>query len=441
MSAGPRTWRSSRLKAREPPLRPAAPGAGRSRRHDDGAAADPGRSDPWLEATLSRNLVTAAPRDAVRLAHRRRTMPRGFASPNARPSRRFRTGHGGPLPAHRRRRQSEDGEAATLASNGTGDRVFRRARRRRGARRGQSSPRDPRARLVRSLYGASRYDVGATFWSSLTAHFVNNNSILTYLPVLAVLRPLTINGMFYVMRTGAIPATASSLCCRKQRRLRSPDRPGPRRRRAARTQRRSRCGRRWAPGSATPGSCIAGTSSPTCSCSTNPLRVQMLLFVLLGLPSMLLWASMLTLALDLWGFAALVLGWAGRYVLLQFVYYGPSAMLPKGSWPMSSSRNSCSPSTCCTAGSRKIRWRKRTILVERDGNFTYLSRLTFGPRRSLIRVSADVACVDAAEGRVRERTQRSGDVCAHRRAAGVPPCIADRTRVDRRLELPVRRLR
>lgn len=36
------------------------------------------------------------------------------------------------------------------------------------------------------------------FWSSLLSHFVNNNSLLTYLPLLNFAEPLSINGMFYV---------------------------------------------------------------------------------------------------------------------------------------------------------------------------------------------------------------------------------------------------
>lgn len=39
-------------------------------------------------------------------------------------------------------------------------------------------------------------------WDSLVAHFVNNNSIMTYLPTLPLVGPLSINGMFYVLRTG-----------------------------------------------------------------------------------------------------------------------------------------------------------------------------------------------------------------------------------------------
>ncbi len=58
-----------------------------------------------------------------------------------------------------------------------------------------------------TLYtGLPSYLAGGNLWSSLVAHFVNNNSILTYLPLLPLTAPLTINGMFYVMRTAELRA-------------------------------------------------------------------------------------------------------------------------------------------------------------------------------------------------------------------------------------------
>lgn len=48
--------------------------------------------------------------------------------------------------------------------------------------------------------GVPCYELGRNRWSCLVAHFVNNNSILTYLGSQPVERPLSINGMFYVMR-------------------------------------------------------------------------------------------------------------------------------------------------------------------------------------------------------------------------------------------------
>jgi ceramide glucosyltransferase len=58
-----------------------------------------------------------------------------------------------------------------------------------------------------TLYtGLPCYLPGTNLWSSLVAHFVNNNSILTYLPLLPMTPPLTINGMFYVMRMDELRA-------------------------------------------------------------------------------------------------------------------------------------------------------------------------------------------------------------------------------------------
>ena len=48
--------------------------------------------------------------------------------------------------------------------------------------------------------GLPHYAPGKNFWSSLLAHFVNNNSVLTYLPILAFTRAFSLNGMFYVLK-------------------------------------------------------------------------------------------------------------------------------------------------------------------------------------------------------------------------------------------------
>jgi len=45
---------------------------------------------------------------------------------------------------------------------------------------------------------------GENLWSRLVAHFVNNNSIVTYLPLLNFMEPLSINGMFYVIERGRL---------------------------------------------------------------------------------------------------------------------------------------------------------------------------------------------------------------------------------------------
>lgn len=52
--------------------------------------------------------------------------------------------------------------------------------------------------------GLPRYVRGIGLWSDLVAQFVNNNSVMTYLSLLDWTGPLTINGMFYVLRTDTL---------------------------------------------------------------------------------------------------------------------------------------------------------------------------------------------------------------------------------------------
>ncbi len=49
--------------------------------------------------------------------------------------------------------------------------------------------------------GLPTYRRGQNLTSDLVAHFVNDNSVLTYLPLLNFYPPLSINGMYYVSRT------------------------------------------------------------------------------------------------------------------------------------------------------------------------------------------------------------------------------------------------
>lgn len=63
-------------------------------------------------------------------------------------------------------------------------------------------PRAIAALAEADLYtGLPRYVSGVGPWSELVAQFVNNNSVMTYLSLLDWTGPLTINGMFYVLRT------------------------------------------------------------------------------------------------------------------------------------------------------------------------------------------------------------------------------------------------
>lgn len=55
--------------------------------------------------------------------------------------------------------------------------------------------------------GLPRYQDDGRFWSRMLAHFVNNNSIVTYLPLLNFAEPVSINGMFYIVRTESLQQT------------------------------------------------------------------------------------------------------------------------------------------------------------------------------------------------------------------------------------------
>ena len=55
----------------------------------------------------------------------------------------------------------------------------------------------PRAGLA---FGLPYYVSFETFWSSFVACFVNSHSLMTYVPYVFLLDPITINGMFYVFR-------------------------------------------------------------------------------------------------------------------------------------------------------------------------------------------------------------------------------------------------
>lgn len=55
-------------------------------------------------------------------------------------------------------------------------------------------------------FGLPYYVSFADRWSSLVAAFVNANSLLTYLPPLALTTPFTINGMFYAVRRETLAA-------------------------------------------------------------------------------------------------------------------------------------------------------------------------------------------------------------------------------------------
>ena len=231
--------------------------------------------------------------------------------------------------------------------------------------------------------GLPRYVPGDNLWSSLVAHFVNNNSILTYLSLLDWAGPLTINGMFYVMRTeflhtlGGFESILGQLCDDYSL-ARLVQRHGGRIRQGVTSQllhtsisgprHYLRQMHRW-------------FLFARLLVADQSLRVQGLLLVLLGLPPLLLWGSLLCLAGGGIGALILLLLLAARQTVLRLLQRKVFAEPPSSSWLISPVAEllqvvhlvhaSCSP---------VITWRSRRIRVGRHESFTYLTaRETPGP--------------------------------------------------------------
>ena len=56
------------------------------------------------------------------------------------------------------------------------------------------------------VFGLPYYRSFGTLWAALVSTFVNRNSLWSYLPILWVMSPMTVNGMFWLARPEAITA-------------------------------------------------------------------------------------------------------------------------------------------------------------------------------------------------------------------------------------------
>lgn len=216
-----------------------------------------------------------------------------------------------------------------------------------------------------TLYtGLPCYLPGQNVWSSLVAHFVNNNSIVTYLPLLPILGPLTINGMFYVIRTdelrnlGGFTPIVSQLCDdyalatlvkRHGGTIRQGITPQYLHTTVPDAAGYVRLMHRWF--------LFANTLV-----RDQPLRVQLLLFVTLGLPPLLLWVGFATFSL------ALPFVLIARHLLLRTlrpdVRLNPftsilAELLQPLHWLHATLQHT-------------LRWRTRRIALGPDGTFSYL---------------------------------------------------------------------
>jgi ceramide glucosyltransferase len=223
--------------------------------------------------------------------------------------------------------------------------------------------------------GLPCYRAGPNVWSSLVAHFVNNNSIMTYLPLLDLIGPLSINGMFYVMRTqtlrnlGGFTPILTSLC---------DDYALARLARAAGVAIRQ---------GITPQLLHTTVHGPgpyfalmrrwfvfaNVLIRDQRLGVVGLLFLFLGLPPFLLWLGLLSVFGGLAGCLALAAVLLVRHLAVRSLHRAVFRRQPDFSWLLSVVSELLQPCHWAHAClGRTLKWRSRRIRLERDGSFSYI---------------------------------------------------------------------
>lgn len=222
--------------------------------------------------------------------------------------------------------------------------------------------------------GLPYYLKGSTRWSELVAHFVNNNSILTYLPLLNFGQPISLNGMFYLMSTatlrqmGGFKPIWHSLCDDYALA------------RAVKQQ-----GGRIIQGT-TP--VAIQTTVPTAKSYValmhrwfvfaqtlvfdQPAPTQASLLLLLGAPPILLWIGLLSLVGSAMGLLCLLAVLIIRHLTIRHLHHQIFARPVAFSCLVSVASELLQPLHLTHAlMSRRIRWRNRLIRVERSGDFAY----------------------------------------------------------------------
>ncbi len=223
--------------------------------------------------------------------------------------------------------------------------------------------------------GLPHYSTGQNVWSSLVAHFVNNNSILTYLPLLTWTGPLTINGMFYVLRTeylrsiGGFATIQGQLCddyafarlvLQHQGRLKQGTTSQQLQTSISGPRHYVRQMHRW-------------FLFANLLVLDQPIAVQLMLLILLGLPPFLLWGSLLSLSGGWIGVSILVLLFVTRHAILRTLHRKLFRDPPVFSPALSLIAEFLQPLHLGHASlTRVIIWRSRRIRVGARGTFTFL---------------------------------------------------------------------
>jgi ceramide glucosyltransferase len=223
--------------------------------------------------------------------------------------------------------------------------------------------------------GLPCYVADGNLWTSLVAHFVNNNAVLTYLPLLGFAKPLTINGMFYIMRTDRLRALGGfepilrRLCDDYA---------------LARLARRGGCD---IVQGITPQYLRTSISGPghyfrlmhrwflfaNTLVTDQNLGVTLVLFLTLGLPPLLLWIGLASLAGGVLGAMAFIGALVVRHLVLRSLHRLVLKRLPHFSPAVSLLAELLQPIHWGHAMlQRVIVWRTRTIRPGKDGRFTYV---------------------------------------------------------------------
>lgn len=224
--------------------------------------------------------------------------------------------------------------------------------------------------------GLPCYEVRGGCWGALLAHFVNNNSILTYLSLLNWMAPLSINGMFYMLRRATLLRwqgweTITHELCDDYAFAKLAKRHGGRICQGTTAQRIHttvggprqylRQMHRWF--------VFAGVLV-----HDQPRSIQCLLFALLGLPAILLWGSLLTIAGGWIGLALFTGLLVVRHGIIRTLHLAAFADPPRFSFGLSVLSELCQVVHYVHAAlSPSISWRTRRIRMLRDGTFQSMS--------------------------------------------------------------------
>jgi ceramide glucosyltransferase len=223
--------------------------------------------------------------------------------------------------------------------------------------------------------GLPYYLPGNNFWSSLVAHFVNNNSIMTYLPLLNFIEPLSLNGMFYVIKKETLEHVGGFKAILYQL--------GDDYAMAKLVKSRG-------------GTIIQGIAPQAVQTSVinfkhylslmqrwflfaqlqvmdQALSAKLLLLIFLGLPAILLLIGIASLAVSWLGLMILLLVFALRYFILRRLQRRLFSELKGFSFFTSILSECLQPFHMVHAALvKRIQWRTRVIQLQRNGTFSYL---------------------------------------------------------------------